>query len=75
MPREVIDKIRSESQKHQEPTNWIPEEGLTRKSRINVANTSVVKAASLIESCLRLPQLSINENIFNFEVPSINWSQ
>ena len=51
------------------------EEGLTRKSRINIANTSVVKAASLNESCLRLPQLSINEDISNFEVPSINWSQ
>ena len=31
-------------------------ESLTRKSQINVANTSVVKAASLNESCLRLPQ-------------------
>ena len=48
------------------------EEDLTRKSCINVANTSVVKAASLIESCLRLPQLSINEDISNFEVPSMN---
>ena len=67
----------SESQKHQEPRNRVPEsqEGLTRKSRINVANTSVVKAASLNESCLMLPQLSINEDISNFEVPSINWSQ
>ena len=45
------------------------EEGLTRKSRINVANTSAVKAASLNESCLRLSQLSINEDISNFEVP------
>ena len=51
------------------------EKGLTRKLCINVANTSVVKAASLNESCLRLPQLSINEDISNFETPSINWSQ
>ena len=51
------------------------EEALTRKSRIHVANTSVVKAASLNESCLRVPQLSIYKDISNFEVPLINWSQ
>ena len=52
------------------------EEGLTRKSRINVAKTYVVKAASLNEACIRLPQLlSINEDISNLEFPLINWSQ
>ena len=52
------------------------EEGLTRKSHVNVAKTYVVKAASLNEACIRLPQLlSINEDISNLEFPLINWSQ
>ena len=35
----------------------------------------VVKAASISEACLRLPQLSINDEISTLEFLSIKWSQ